>query len=133
METGHLTKLIIEFYQPGSNTASGRWDFPIRYDGTDIDDMWVDVGFRITPEGKVSDVQVLHKRGDTFWARPLLASIGGRRYTPGRVNDPGSYRVERYTYTSAYERQTGSHMVDRSPNGRVEYFDMSPMGITAPQ
>ncbi|QND19268.1 hypothetical protein HB774_02765 [Rhizobium leguminosarum bv. viciae] len=45
METGHLTKLIIEFYQPGSNTASGRWDFPIRYDGTDIDDMWVDVDY----------------------------------------------------------------------------------------
>ncbi len=98
-----------------------------------FDDMWVDVGFRITSEGKVSDVKVLHKRGDEFWAKPLLASIRGRRYTPGRADDPGSYRVERYTYTSAYERQTGSHMVDRSPNGRVEYFDLSPMGITAPQ
>lgn len=45
MESGHLTKLIIEFYVPGSDKACGRWDFPIRYDGTDIDDMWVDTDY----------------------------------------------------------------------------------------
>ncbi len=45
MESGHLTKLIIEFYRPGSDQACGRWDFPIRYDGTDIDDMWVDTDY----------------------------------------------------------------------------------------
>ena len=87
--------------------------------------------FNIGPDGRVKDMQVLRKRGDTFWAKPLLASIEGRRYTPGKVGDPASTRVERYTYTSAYDRQTGSHLVDRSPDGRVEYFDFSPMGITA--
>lgn len=98
-----------------------------------FDDMWVDVGFRVTPEGTVSELKVLRKRGDDFWAKPLLASIEGRRYTPGRREDPNSYRVERYTYTSAYEAKTGTHMAGRSPNGRVEYFDLSPMGIAAPQ
>ena len=95
--------------------------------------MWIDVGFHITPEGKVSDLEVLRKRGDDFWAKPLIATIEGRRYTPGRIDDPASYRVERYTYTSAYEDKTGSHLAGRSPTGRVEYFDLSPMGIAAPQ
>lgn len=98
-----------------------------------FDDMWVDIGFRITPEGTVAEPKILRSRGDTFWTKGLMTSIEGRRYTPGRTGDPNSYRVERYTYTSPYESQTGSHMVDRSPNGRVEYFDLSPMGIAAPQ
>lgn len=98
-----------------------------------FDDMWVDIGFRITPEGTVAEPKILRSRGDTFWTKGLMTSVEGRRYTPGRTGDPNSYRVERYTYTSPYESQTGSHMVDRSPNGRVEYFDLSPMGIAAPQ
>lgn len=42
LESGHLTAIVIEFYWPGSNDAVARWDFPIRYDGRDIDEMWVD-------------------------------------------------------------------------------------------
>ena len=45
MESGHLNKIIIEFYKAGVSDASGRWDFPIRYDGNGIDDMWVDTSF----------------------------------------------------------------------------------------
>lgn len=45
METGDLMKFVIEFYQPGASNASARWDFPIRYDGADIDQMWVDSDF----------------------------------------------------------------------------------------
>lgn len=44
LETGHLNKIIIEFYQPNSSDACGRWDFPIRYDGTN-EEMWVDTSF----------------------------------------------------------------------------------------
>lgn len=44
LETGHLKSVIIEFYQPGSDYASGRWDFPIRYDGNN-DEMWVDTDY----------------------------------------------------------------------------------------
>ena len=42
MESGHLTDIVIEFYQPGSDIAAARWDFPIRYDGNGVDEMWVD-------------------------------------------------------------------------------------------
>jgi hypothetical protein len=42
LESGHLESIIIEFYQPGSDVAVARWDFPIRYDGNGADEMWVD-------------------------------------------------------------------------------------------
>lgn len=45
LETGDLLSIIIEFYLPGSNDAAARWDFPIRYDGNGIDEMWVDRDF----------------------------------------------------------------------------------------
>lgn len=44
LETGHLAAIVIEFFQPNSDTAAGRWDFPIRYDGAN-DEMWVDTTF----------------------------------------------------------------------------------------
>ena len=43
--SGHLCGIIIEFFKPGSNNAVARWDFPIRYDAGDIDEMWVDRQF----------------------------------------------------------------------------------------
>ena len=45
LESGHLCGVIIEFYWPGSNNAVARWDFPVRYDGSDIEEMWVDRPF----------------------------------------------------------------------------------------
>lgn len=45
MQTDDLVKFVIEFYRPGDSTASARWNFPIRYDGADIDQIWVDQDF----------------------------------------------------------------------------------------
>lgn len=42
LESGHLESIVIEFYQLGSDVAAARWDFPIRYDGNGVDEMWVD-------------------------------------------------------------------------------------------
>lgn len=42
LETGHLEAIVLEFYKPGSTCAAARWDFPIRYDGNGVDEMWVD-------------------------------------------------------------------------------------------
>lgn len=42
LETGHLESIVIEFYRPGHDIADARWDFPIRYDGNGVDEMWID-------------------------------------------------------------------------------------------
>lgn len=90
-----------------------------------VDNMWLDVAFRVTPEGKVADMKVTRSRGDTYWAKPLLASIQARRYTPGDPSSASSYRLERYTYTSGFERRTDTHSRGRSPDTRVEFLDLS--------
>jgi hypothetical protein len=90
-----------------------------------LDDEWIDVAFRIGPDGRVADLKVTNKHGDDGWAQPLLASIAARRYTPGKAGDPRSLRRERYTYTSGYEQATGTHLLEHSPQARIEYFDLS--------
>jgi tetratricopeptide (TPR) repeat protein len=90
-----------------------------------VKDMWIDVGFRITDQGTVADLQTLRSKGDIGWAKPLLTSIAGRRYTPAKAGSADSVRTERYTYTSGLEAGTGSHSTQHSPNARVEYFDLS--------
>jgi len=42
LESGHLREIVIEFFWPGSEAAVARWDFPIRYDGNGVDEMWID-------------------------------------------------------------------------------------------
>jgi tetratricopeptide (TPR) repeat protein len=98
---------------------------------SNFDDQWVDVGFWVTPEGKVSDAEILRGHGDTGWAAPLLRSVAGRIYSP--ISDPdGTYRVERYTWTSLWEYDhTGTHMRERSPDGRIEFLDLTAEPRTA--
>ena len=41
--SGHLNKVVVEFYKPGVTYASARWEFPIGYTGSGVDDdMWLD-------------------------------------------------------------------------------------------
>lgn len=91
-----------------------------------FDDMWIDVAFRITSDGRVADMKVVREKGTTIWAKPLLASIKARRYTPADESSPGAQRLERYTYTSGYETSIASRVSGRSPQGRVEFIDLSP-------
>jgi hypothetical protein len=98
------------------------------------DDMWIDVGFWVTPEGKVADLKILRKQGEIFWTEPLLRSIAGRLYTPGNGKAVDSYRVERYTYTSGYTSSTtGTRVAQRGPQARIEYLDLSDDGLKKPQ
>ena len=92
---------------------------------------WIDVGFWVQPDGRVSDLEVLRTGGDTVWARPLLEAIRGRLYSTGA--EP-TYRLERYTLTAAWaypenwaggETSSGSRLPQRSPRPRVEYFDLT--------
>jgi tetratricopeptide (TPR) repeat protein len=98
---------------------------------SNFDNTWVDIGFWVTPDGKVSDPEILRSRGDTGWAQPLLRSVAGRIYSP--ISDPdGTYRVERYTWTSLWEYDhTGTHMRMRSADGRIEFLDLTAEPQTA--
>jgi hypothetical protein len=107
-----------------SNLAVARWSTTKRIAGN-FDDMWADVAFRITTDGKVSDAKIVRSKGDLHWTRPLMTSIAMRRYTAGKPDDPSSVRTERYTCTAGYEGQTGSRTAQRSPKARVEYIDLS--------
>ena len=45
LDSGDLTGISVEFYYPGADSAEARWDFPIRYDGNGVDEMWMDRAF----------------------------------------------------------------------------------------
>jgi hypothetical protein len=88
--------------------------------------VWMDVGFWVTPEGRVADVEVLRNSGRLEWAAPLLKSIAGRIYSSApEGSGEGSYRVERYSYTSLWGDRTGTRIRQRSADGRVEFLDLT--------
>lgn len=93
--------------------------------------MWIDVTFFVQPDGTVSDLEVVRSEKDMFWAKPLLKSIKGRRYSPFTGNLPVP-RLERYTYTAGYERLTGTLLAARSPKARIEYLDLTPRASDKP-
>lgn len=90
-----------------------------------FDDKWVDVGFWVQPTGRVADVEILRKRGPEDWAKPLLKSIQGRIYSPSVEESGGSYRVERYSYTSLWSNRTGTRIRQRSQDARIEFLDLT--------
>jgi hypothetical protein len=111
-------------------TFTGAGVFGARRMALNVEDMWIDVGFRISPDGRVQDLEVLRSKGSRSWARPLLKSIAGRRYTPAAAGSPASRRKERYTFTSGLEAGSGTKAKQHSPNARVEYFDLSDINAT---
>lgn len=77
LETGDLREIVIEFYVPGSDLASARWDFPIRYDGNGSDTMWVDRDFFTASFGKATNPP-----GNCTY-RVVLITREGRPDVPG--------------------------------------------------
>lgn len=46
LRSRHLTRIVIEFFRPGSSEAAARWEFPIGYTGSGVeDDMWLDKNY----------------------------------------------------------------------------------------
>ena len=90
-----------------------------------FEDRWVDVGFWVTPDGRVNEPEILRSSGTTGWAKPLMESIAGRIYSPAAGNLGGTYRVERYTFTSLLTDRTGTRLRDRSQAARIEYLDLT--------
>lgn len=89
-----------------------------------FEDQSIDVGFFITGDGRVRDLEMVRHRGSPDWARPLLASIRGRIYSTTADGLP-TYRLERYTYTAGRGQATGSRLSARVGQPRVEYYDLS--------
>jgi hypothetical protein len=77
LESGHLSSIVIEFYRPGASAASARWDFPIRYDGNGVDEMWVDRQFLQDSLAKSTSPPA----GCVY--RVLLCHLPGAPHVPG--------------------------------------------------
>lgn len=97
---------------------------------TNRNGQWVDVGFWIGQDGKVSDVEVLRQKGSVDWARPVMKSIARRVYAPLRQDGdstPGFYMVERYTLTArvAEGEETGTHLRVRESRPRIEMLELT--------
>jgi Bacterial HORMA domain 2 len=42
LHSGHLNNIVVEFFRPWSSVASARWELPIGYVGSGVDDdMWL--------------------------------------------------------------------------------------------
>jgi hypothetical protein len=86
---------------------------------------WVDIGFWIKPDGSVDDAAILRGSRRLEWARPLLGTISGRRYSASTIAGAGSYHVERYTLTADYGTPIGSLVRRRADHPRFEMMEMS--------
>jgi len=86
------------------------------------EDKWIDVGFWIMPNGRVSELEVLRRGASDDWAQPLLESIRGRLYNEG---PEATYRLERFSMTAGFEAVTGTRVRRRGPAARVEYLDLT--------
>jgi hypothetical protein len=46
LRSGHLNNIAVEFFRPGATASSARWEFPIGYAGSGVeDDMWLDKNY----------------------------------------------------------------------------------------
>jgi hypothetical protein len=107
----------------GNTSWAGEAGSTTRLLATDnFEDRWIDVGFWVSSDGKVSEAEILRSHGPTDWTPLLMRSIAGRAYSP--IEEP-TYRVERYSYTSRYMNVTGTRLRQRSPNARIEYVDLT--------
>src|ERR1051325_3288501 len=87
-----------------------------------FEDKWIDVGFWVTPDGRVSGLEILRQSTNPDWAAPVIRSIRNRRYTEAPDT---TYRMERYTYTAGWTRTTRTRLPVRSDVARVEYLDLT--------
>ncbi|PTS77731.1 hypothetical protein DBR17_13295 [Sphingomonas sp. HMWF008] len=95
----------------------------------DVDKQWINVGFWITPEGTVRDIEIL-QRGSAYvgdWSKKVERAIGSRRYAPWRPQSggPGLYRIERYSMTAPYFVPTGSTLRQHSTQTTLEIADIT--------
>jgi hypothetical protein len=94
-----------------------------------FDNKWIDVGFWVLPDGRVSGLEIVRRGATADWSEPLLEAIRGRTYSAG---PEATYRLERYTFTAPMQQGTGSRIGHRAPNARAEYLDLTVDGQAPP-
>lgn len=100
---------------------------------SDLDPIqWADIGFSIQPDGRTTDVEVLRGSRGQAWAVPYLTQIAGRRYATrsGGLDDPGAYRIERFTLRANYLVPKGSLIRRRAGPGKLEIVDLTDPAAT---
>lgn len=111
LESGHLEKIIIEFYLAGSSNACARWDFPINYDGSGVDDdMWVSKEHIIRTIAKAS------KPPSNAIYRVLLLS------TPGRPDVAGMSDTEFKSTQGLVCRSAGTSIATPDIMAGLQYW-----------
>lgn len=111
LESGWLTTVTIEFHKPGSRDLQLRWDFPITYAGSGVDDeMWV-------------DRQHLQRTIDKVGRPP-----SGCTYTiilstrPGRPDVPGMSSCTKRSTSGLVSRATGTAIATHDITAGLNYW-----------
>lgn len=146
-EAGAIDRLVADF-QPTNGTQAQQLLYAAPIDATaifntgefdslrltnrpfdDVDGQWIDVGFRIGPDGRVSDATVVRQGENVHgvWPAKIIAAINQRRYAPRAADAPpvSAQRLERYTLTSRWTTKTGSRLRIRSQAPQIEVLDLS--------
>jgi hypothetical protein len=95
---------------------------------------WVDIGFLVTPDGTVSDVEVLRGNRSKEWAKPYLEQVASRRYVPPTVpaGSPGRYRIERFTLRATRQVPIGSLVAQPVGTSELRVLDLTKVGDKPP-
>lgn len=95
----------------------------------DAKDQWVDLGFRIAPDGSVRDIvaQRSGARADKAWIAYMERNVAQRRYLPlaQAPDGPGLLRMERFLLVSDLGGSTRSRIRRAVGVPRVETVDLT--------
>jgi hypothetical protein len=90
---------------------------------------FVDISFRVMPDGHVKDIEPVNLTTSTrpAWIDVVTKALAERRYTrlPHPTNSDGMLRLERYTFISRLGDDTGSRMMVRSTARQISRLDLT--------
>lgn len=93
------------------------------------DPEWIDVGFRIAPDGTVHDVEVLRRSEAVYgpWPQTVRKMLVGRRYAPMALSEdaPVLQRVERFTLVHPITTSSRSRIRYHSAMGQIASLDLT--------
>jgi hypothetical protein len=85
LRSGHLNNIVVEFYKPGASSVSARWEFPIGYAGSGVDDdMWLDKSYLRQLIAKSA------RPASDCTYRVLLCTASWRRARRARLSPPAT-------------------------------------------